>query len=260
MSAKSPDSMSTLKAEGWTSPKTMSTLPRNLVTTGISDKSGNDTKQSGEFDRVDIELAIGDKFLSPDEVGQLLKMASRSIKRNAVAGLFPGAKKATENGVEVWRIPFASLPQEAQAAYLLAHAPRRTPEEEKAHIRKLNAKNLADALVDAESGGPAPRTKLLPVPILEHNQQSALWESWERAPAKLQEKAKRALLRMQFRRELIQSGMTVETEIEAAIRAEFDGVETSHATLWRYRQRIEGQPGEIWLPLLLPDYSGGNPP
>jgi len=237
----------------------MSTPPENPLTTGISENSAIDLKQNCEFGMGDTDLATGTKFLTAGEVGRLLNMASRSIKRNAAAGLFPGAIKTTENGVEVWRIPFASLPQEAQTFYLLENAPRHTPEEEKDRAHKLNTKAIADAIGDAATGRPVPRIKLAPVPIIERNQQQALWERWERATAKEQDKAERALRRMQAWERHIKSGLVAKSDIEAAIRAEFGEAETSHATLWRYRQRIEGQPLEIWLPLLMADYQGGKP-
>lgn len=232
-------------------------LAGSLLNTGLPDVSAIEVKQSNEVQGWELNLVTGITYLAPIEVASLLSITKRAVNKNAAIGLFPGSKKITENGVEVWRIPFTSLPSEAQTRYLLENAPRRTPEEEKAHILKLNAKIIADAQTDGEAGQPVPRTKLLPVPILERSHQEALWLRWEQASEKEQAKAERALLRMQAWERHLQAGMVAKSAIEAAIRAEFGSVETSHATLWRYRQRIEGQPSEIWLPLLLPEYQGG---
>lgn len=198
-------------------------------------------------------------FLTPLEAAAALNTSKRTVNRNAAAGRYPGATKTTENGVEVWRIPFASLPPEAQANHLRLRNPLQTPEAIRDEVRRLNAKTLADAHADRAAGLPVPKTKLIPAPILDDVQRNALWARWEKAPPKQQERAKRALTIMQAWARLEKAGKG-RAEIEAALREQFGALGTSRATLWRNRQRIEGQSSALWAPLLLADYWGGRAP
>ncbi|MBI4740726.1 MAG: hypothetical protein HY777_04015 [Betaproteobacteria bacterium] len=259
MGEKNSVQSSHLEEPGANSLKMSSPPNSNPIDNGVVEISGIGLKCNIESQGCELDLLAGKLFLNAIDVSKLLEITVRSVQKNAVSGRFPGAQKVTENGVEVWRIPFGSLPAEAQTRYLQERAPRRTPEEEKSYIRSLNAKTVADAQADAIAGRAPARTKLLPVPILDDAQSAALWKRWEPASNKEKDKAKRALLRMQAWDRHAKAGLVIKSEIEAAIRAEFGDVETSHATLWRYRQRIEGQPRDLWAVLLLAEYCGGKP-
>lgn len=233
--------------------------PENRVSTSVLPISAEELKHNDGGDRWETKAVAASLFLTPVEVGKLLNVTKRAINWGAAKGAYPGAVKVMENNVEVWRIPFAALPAEAQSRYLLEHAPRQLPTDEKTRVLNLNAKTINDAIADIGEGRPATHSKMLAVPIIEQAQREALWAKWERATNKEKAKGKRALERMQAWERHRQAGLTRIADIETAIRKQFGSQETSHATLWRYRQRIEGQHPDLWLPLLTTDYGDGRP-
>lgn len=232
--------------------QTMSTLSHERVdistgeifNTSTPAETRTNTGSSEESDQLAAETHVHPASATgvdivPENVGakkaaELLGIEQRSVNRQCESGKYEGAKKHLVDGVEVWKIPIASLPEHAQKKML---------EEVKAIARERCA----------AMGFPLPTPEDLKFSPAEY---SIIWEEYERSGATHKHRAEAALEALWTFHRLVDSGFSIgEAEKEVASR---HGV--SKPTLWRYRTATKGHDRMHWLPLLSPRYKGGRPP
>lgn len=177
-------------------------------------------------------------WLSTSTVAGLMDVSDRWVRQAAAAAeagqgkLLRNAKlvarKLPRNAggpAERYEIRLDSLPAPAQLAY----------------ARSVNAVPLK------VPEGAAPDD-------VSQEEREALWQRFERAPPGCQRKARRSLDMVCGYVEREQHGIS-KSEIARSLRHEF-GREASATTLWRLLRLVKGHELGLWLPLLLPRYTG----
>jgi len=202
----------------------------NLEIARVSAKTGeNDAEKMHGVGACNVS-----EFVTAPTAAKLIGCAPSTITRHCKAGKYEGAKKALVDGVEVWQIPIASLPEHAQS--MLREKVKAAKRE------KVASLNL-----------PVPLSQELKFSPAEY---SIIWEAYERSGENHKRRAKAAQEALLTFKRLVEEGFSIgEAENEVASR---HGV--SKPTLWRYRQTTKGHPQMHWLPLLSPRYKGGRPP
>lgn len=175
-------------------------------------------------------------WLTAADIAQLIGVTAKSVRMNCIAGLYPGARKASMNGGEGWQIPLNVLPASAQIAW---HESQR----KKCAEAKPRRTAVRDTVSSIETVAPNDQAY-----------KDVLWEAFSRATENhRQEAARRAEIVIEYNR-LAGAGMP-QGEILAALLDRFDkGI--TRATLWRYRKMVKGQDPSLWAPLLLPEWKG----
>lgn len=159
--------------------------------------------------------------LTSEEAAHLLSKNPSSIRRACAAGKYPGATK----GADGWAIPLLSLPQTAQAKYLIAHQ------------KLAPTENLPAVLPGAFS----------------HETYNAIWETYSRKPDSIQKEARRRVDILDEFNALLNGGLKQATALNIIRNHHADA---SKATLWRWQKKTNGHPRQYWEALLAPEYRG----
>ncbi len=178
--------------------------------------------ESSDFCLSGSEVNLG--FLASADAAKLTGISDRGIRDNAAAGKYPGAHKTKINGVEVWVIPLAALPAEAQALH---------------YHKQITARGLsADLFPGGSSYTPGERE--------EH------WKRYDLATPKCQGRARVSFAALKSFEAWQRKG-TKKMECYGMLAAEY-GVARSTFNEWQ--KAVDGLAQGDWLPALVPDFSG----
>lgn len=193
-------------------------------------------------------------LLSISDAATLMGISRQAVRKACAAGRYHGATKISGNGGDGWAIPLSSLPQSAQNAYYLklAHEeatsmPDPDPREQ-AQAHNYQALELARK---ATIGGEYCDPELQPVPVND-DECKQLWTAYDRATQKAKDKGKHANKALIAYEKMCLANVP-KGEIGKLIREQF-GI--SPPTLSRYLKAVKGQPRNVWVPLLTPEYKG----
>lgn len=165
----------------------------------------------------------------------LLGVSVRTLQRRLEAGLYDAIRDETDR-----RAPFlvllSSLPEDAQKKYRAEQGGALVP-----------CRSESTQLVPFVQ--PAPAANAEPDP-----RYSEWWAWYEKLDTPSKEKADAALHAVTDFHDAREAGVSVGMA-EAAVTQKH-GI--SKATLWRYRNDVDGHPRGFWLPLLAPRYCGNG--
>jgi hypothetical protein len=193
-------------------------------------------------------------WISVVVAAQICGLTPQAIRKTCASK--PGfARKNREGGGSEWEVLLAALPEAAQGLYWQrALAARTSPEAQHEAAVRSNQEILDRARRASAAGRPVGKLKLNPVPIIDQAEREALWARYELAPAGTKAKAQRRLEIVLAYDELERTGVA-KKEIERSLRERY-AKEASPPTLWRLREAVRGQDRGLWLPLLLPRWTG----
>ncbi|MEW6292472.1 MAG: transposase domain-containing protein [Pseudomonadota bacterium] len=165
----------------------------------------------------------------------LLGISARTLQRRLEAGMYDAIRDETDR-----RAPFlvllSSLPEEAQKKYRAEQGGALVP-----------CRSESTQLVPFVQ--PAPAANAEPDP-----RYSEWWAWYEKLDTPSKDKAKAALEAMTDFNDAREAGVSIGMA-EAAVTQKHA---ISKATLWRYRNDVDGHPRGHWLPLLAPRYFGNR--
>lgn len=201
-------------------------------------------------------------FLTRAEAADIAGVTPRAITKACTMNRLT-AETVVGNGGRQYRIDLGSLiavyqlDVRAVTRWYTKNRLGLDPSMEGAAIRAEahNLKERERARAAHNAGEDAPKLNLPPVPITAPEEVDALWDRFNRATAKNQERARKAVEMLLIFDRMKAEGRHIDREIVPFLRAEF-GRGASAPTLWRLRGVVDGQPRELWAPLLLAGWKG----
>lgn len=209
-----------------------------------------------------LETGLAGEFVTVREAVQLTGKTLQGIRR-ACAEMRLACETVVDNGGPQYRIALGSLIAVYQldvrdvTRWYTKNRLGIDPSMEGVAIRAEahNDRERERARAARNAGQDAPKLNLAPVPITAPEEVDALWDRFNRATAKNQERARKAVEMLLIFDRMKAEGRHIDREIVPFLRAEF-GRGASAPTLWRLRGVVEGQPRDLWAPLLLAGWKG----